>query len=293
MTTTKDGWDLPLSEGELTRLTRDLHEAHQETLPAMRASARDLSEEIRARQQGEPRDGARETGEPREGARRTGAPRDSGRRRFLLGAGGTAVALTLAACSSGSTSSSSSSSAAGGASTASSAAAGGRYTGDLKVVALATALENQAVGAYQATLAAAKAGKLGTVPPAVAGFVTTAMAQHADHAQAWNAVLTSAGKPAITDVPLSNQPATLAALGKAANVGDVAKLALQLEDQAAQTYLFATYNVTSPAGIATAATIAPVEAMHAAILNYVLGQYPVPDDFLPVDKAASPSLLTV
>ncbi|SEM18247.1 hypothetical protein [Streptacidiphilus jiangxiensis] len=46
-------------------------------------------------------------------------------------------------------------------------------------------------------------------------------------------------------------------------------------------------------GIATAATIAPVEAMHAAILNYVLGQYPVPDDFLGVDKAASPSLLTV
>ncbi|MHA6763680.1 ferritin-like domain-containing protein [Streptacidiphilus sp. PAMC 29251] len=73
----------------------------------------------------------------------------------------------------------------------------------------------------------------------------------------------------------------------------MAKLALDLENQAAQTYLFATYNVTSAAGIATAASIAPVEAMHAAILNFVLGQYPVPDDFLPVDKAASPTLLTV
>ena len=49
----------------------------------------------------------------------------------------------------------------------------------------------------------------------------------------------------------------------------------------------------SPAGIQTAATIAPVEAQHAAILNFVLGQYPVPDDFLPTDKAASPALLTV
>ncbi|WP_217712012.1 hypothetical protein [Kitasatospora sp. NA04385] len=39
---------------------------------------------------------------------------------------------------------------------------------------------------------------------------------------------------------------------------------------AAQTYLFATYNV-----------------------HYVLGQYPVPDDFLPTDKAAGPTLLTV
>ncbi|WP_198359545.1 ferritin-like domain-containing protein, partial [Streptomyces fildesensis] len=112
-------------------------------------------------------------------------------------------------------------------------------------------------------------------------------------AKAWNAVLTGAGKPAITNVPLSNQADVTAALGKATDVGAVAKLALQLEDQAAQTYLFATYNVTSPAGISTAATIAPVEAMHAAILHYVLGQYPVPDDFLPVDKAASTTLLTI
>ena len=51
--------------------------------------------------------------------------------------------------------------------------------------------------------------------------------------------------------------------------------------------------MNSPAGIETAATIAPVEAMHAAILNFVLGQYPVPDDFLPTDKAANPALLTV
>jgi hypothetical protein len=167
------------------------------------------------------------------------------------------------------------------------------YMGDLQVVALATALENQAVGAYGAALAAAKAGKLGTVPPAVGTFAATAMSQHADHAKAWNAVLTGAGKPAITGVPLSNQPATLKALGAATDVGAVAKLALQLEQQAAETYLFATYSVTSAGGIAIAATIAPVEAMHAAILNFVLGQYPVPDDFLGVDKAASPSLLTV
>ncbi|MCX4744224.1 ferritin-like domain-containing protein [Kitasatospora sp. NBC_01287] len=273
MTSTKGGWELPISERELTRLTGDLHEAHQETLPAMRASALDLAAELRGR---------------------SAEPRDAGRRRFLLGAGGAAVALTLAACSSG-TKSSSSAAPTGSAmpSAGASGSATGQYTGDLKVVALATALENQAVGAYQAALDAAKAGKLGTVPPAVATFITTAMGQHADHAKAWNAVLTGAGKPAITGVPLSDQPATLAALGQAGTVGDVAKLALQLEDQAAQTYLFATYNVTSPGGIATAATIAPVEAMHAAILNYVLGQYPVPDDFLPTDKAASPSLLTV
>ncbi|MFB7677835.1 ferritin-like domain-containing protein [Kitasatospora purpeofusca] len=276
MTTTEGGWALPISEGELAGLTREMHEAHQETLPAMRAGALDLAEEVRARA--------------------AGGPRDPGRRRFLLGAGGAAAALTLAACSSsgsGGSPAPAPGSPSGSASGSPSGSASGQYTGDLKVVALATALENQAVGAYQAALDAAKAGRLGTVPPAVATFITTAMGQHADHAKVWNSVLTGAGKPAVTDVPLSNQPATLKALGAATDVATVAKLALSLEDQAAQTYLFATYNVTSPGGIATAATIAPVEAMHAAILNYVLGQYPVPDDFLPVDKAASPDLLTV
>ncbi|MDY0811390.1 ferritin-like domain-containing protein [Kitasatospora purpeofusca] len=284
MTTTESGWALPISEGELAGLTRELHEAHQETLPAMRAGAVDLAAEIRAR-----------------GA---GGPRDPGRRRFLLGAGGVAAAMTLAACSSSGSSGSSGSGGSSGSTGSGSGApapvpgspsgsASGQYTGDLKVVALATALENQAVGAYRAALDAAKAGRLGTVPPAVASFITTAMGQHADHAKVWNSVLTGAGKPAITDVPLSNQPATLQALGAATDVATVARLALSLEDQAAQTYLFAAYSVTGPGGIATAASIAPVEAMHAAILNYVLGQYPVPDDFLPVDKAANPDLLTV
>lgn len=278
MSTTHSGWELPISEGQLARLTRDMEEAHRSTLPDMRAGAVDLAEEIR-------------TGRPAAEDR----PHDPARRRFLLGAGGLAAAFALAACAGKdeNTSAASTKGVGGSSPSTSASASAGTYTGDLKVVALATALENQAVGAYRATLAAAKAGKLGTVPPAVATFVTTAMSQHADHAKAWNAVLVGAGKPAIRNVPLSNQAAVTAALGKATTVGAVAKLALQLEDQAAQTYLFATYNVSSQAGIETAATIAPVEAMHAAILHFILGQYPVPDDFLPTDKAASPALLTV
>jgi hypothetical protein len=279
VTTANGGWELPISEQELSGLTRDLEQAHREYLPAMHAAAADLGEELRDTRTGSGPD--------------LDAQRIASRRRFLIGAGGAAATLALAACSSKTESAPSTSGPSGALGLNPAPRASSTYTGDLQVVALATALENQAVGAYTAALAAAKAGKLGTVPPAVASFVTTAMAQHADHAKAWNAVLTGAGKPAITGVPLSNQPATLSALAAATSVGAVAKLALQLEDQAAQTYLFAASNVTSPAGIATAASIAPVEAMHAAILNLVLGQYPVPDDFLPTDKAASPSLLTV
>jgi len=274
------GWELPISEGELSRLTRELDEAHQEYLPRMHAAAAELTEELR------------DTQPTLAGVERL---RMGSRRGFLLGAGGVAAAMALAACSSSSSTSKSQGATPSGTAMSSppSASTGSLYTGDLQVVALATALENQAVGAYGAALAAAKAGKLGTVPAAVGTFATTAMAQHTDHAKAWNAVLTGAGKPAITNVPLSNQPATLKALGAATSAGAVAQLALELENQAAQTYLFATYNVSSAGGIATAASIAPVEAMHAAILNFVLGQYPVPDDFLPVDKAASPTLLTV
>jgi len=272
------GWELPISEGELSRLTKDLDEAHREYLPRMHAAAADLGEELRDTQPTRAR---------------VAELRSASRRGFLLGAGGVAAAMALAACSSSTKSDPMASSSSGAMSGSASASGSSVYTGDLEIVALATALENQAVGAYGAALAAAKAGKLGTVPPAVGTFATTAMAQHADHAKAWNAILTGAGKPAITGVPLSNQPATLKALGAVTDVAGVANLALELENQAAQTYLYATYNVTSAGGIATAASIAPVEAMHAAILNFVLGQYPVPDDFLPTDKAASPSLLTV
>ncbi len=43
--------------------------------------------------------------------------------------------------------------------------------------------------------------------------------------------------------------------------------------------------VSAPAGIKTAATIEPVELQHAAISNFVLGKYPVPDTFTKTDGA--------
>ncbi|MFE2875124.1 ferritin-like domain-containing protein [Streptomyces roseus] len=262
MSAAKKDWELAIDERELELLTRDMEEAHRQTLPAMQAGSVELVEEIRTL--------------------------DASRRRFLAGAGIAAAGTALAM--------------AAGAGVPKAFATGraravvaapSPYVGDSRVVALAAALENQAVGAYGAALKAAGAGKLGKVPPAVGAFAKTAMGQHAAHAKAWNAVLTGAGKPAVSGVPLSNQPATLKALGQAKDVGAVARLALALEDQAAQTYLFAAGNVASPGGIRTAASIAPVEAMHAAILHFVLGEYPVPDAFLQTDKAAKPALLTV
>lgn len=251
--------EMAISEHELNSMTAELDMLHNETFPALGKTLDDFSANLA------------------ELTRKQAA-----RRTFLLGLGGAAAVGTLAACSSSKSGSKSSSS----------AAAGATYTGDLKVVALAAALENLAVTAYQGALTMAGKGQLGTVPPAVATFVTTAMAQHKDHAKAWNSVLSKAGKPVVSGAPLSITNDQVAMLNAAKSVPDVAKLALNLENVAAQTYTFAAANVSDSGGIITAATIQPVEAMHAAILNFVLGQYPVPASFIGVDGSLKPEMLT-
>jgi hypothetical protein len=263
--------EMAISEGELRAMTADLDELHHETFPEVARHHNEFSENL-----------ARVSGQ------------SMARRGFLMGIGGAAALGTLAACGSSSKGKSASgSSAAPTSGAASSSAAGSAYTGDLKVVALAAALENLAVAAYQGTLTLAGAGKLGKVPPAIATFVMTVMKQHSDHAAAWNAVLTRAHLPAVTGTPLTIASGQVAMLEAATSVPEVAKLALGLENAAADTYTFAAANVTDTGGIMTAASIQPVETMHAAILSFVLGQYPVPLSFIGIDGAVKPSALTI
>jgi hypothetical protein len=258
--------EMAISERELSQLTRDLDELHESTFPQVRKAIDEMAVNL-----------GNVVRQP------------STRRNFFLGAAGAVALGAAAACSSGSSGTGRSSSTA----PSTPAAPKENYTGDLKVVALATALENLAITAYGAALKKVGTGELGTVPPAVATFVQTALKQHADHAQAWNAVLSKAGKPTINDAPLSITQEQVALLTAAKSVPDVAKLALNLENVAAQTYTFAIANVTDVGGILTAATIQPVETMHAAILNFVLGQYPVPDSFIGITNSLKPDMLTV
>jgi hypothetical protein len=258
--------EMAISERELSELTRGLDDLHESTFPQVRKALDELTVNL---------------GEV--------VHNPSTRRGFFLGAAGAVALGAAAACSSGSS----------GTPKPSSSAPKPpppppeTYTGDLKVVALATALENLAVSAYSGALQKAGAGQLGTVPPAVATFIQTAMKQHSDHAQAWNAVLSKAGKPTINDAPLSITQDQVNMLNAATSVPDVAKLALNLENVAAQTYTFATANVADAGGIMTAATIQPVETMHAAILNFILGQYPIPDSFIGIGNSLKPDMLTV
>ena len=259
--------DMQISEGELTVLTNDLDEAHHATLPAMHEAVAELSEQLRD----------------------ATSTRPFNRRMFLLA--GTAVggSIALAACgSSSSGSAAKSSTTAAGASTTSKSPGGST---DLAVAGLAVGLENLAVKTYQTALTAAAAGKLGTVPPAVATFATTVMAQHKDHAGAWNAVLKSAGRPALTGVDTTVDTAVVQpGLAKVTNVGELASLALTLEDVAAATYLNGMQNALKmSSAIKIAASIQPVEMMHAAILNLLLGNYPVPNGFATVTGARTPT----
>jgi hypothetical protein len=243
---------MAISEHELTVMTNDLEQIHNDVgMPAMHKALSEWTERSR-----------------------------TSRRGFLIGAGAVAGGAVLAACSSNSSSSTTTTKAASsGSSTA------GKLTGDLAVAALAASLENLAVAAYGDVLTAAGANKLGTIPPAVATFVTTVKGQHAQHAQAWNSAIVAAGHAAVTTPDPVLTPVIVADFKKVTDVTGAAKLALTLEDVAAATYQSAISAVRATSSVKVAASIQPVEMQHAAILNFVLGQYPVPNAFSPTASA--------
>ena len=248
---------MAISEHELTVMTADLEQIHNDVgMPAMNAALDEWTEKTR-----------------------------TSRRGFLIGAGAVAGGALLAACSSGSSSPTTTKAAAGGGSSATA----GKLTGDLAVAALAASLENLAVAAYGDVLTAAGAGKLGTVPPAVATFVTTVKAQHTQHASAWNSAIVAAGHSAVTTPDAALVPTVNADFAKVTDVTGAAKLALTLEDIAAATYQSAISAVSATSSIKVAASIQPVEMQHAAVLNLLLGHYPVPSAFSGTSLARTPT----
>ncbi|MHB8220153.1 MAG: ferritin-like domain-containing protein [Acidimicrobiales bacterium] len=237
------------SEGEIRRMTGDLDALHHDVgMPAMRASLAEWREHLRS-----------------------GSTKPTSRRAFLLGSGGIIGAGALAAACSTSSSSSTRTSATGASNSASSQS---QLSGDLAVAALAASLENLAVYAYGAAISAAKAGKLGTVPPAISQFAVTVRTQHTQHAAAWNAILTAAGKKRVTVTDPKLTPTVNQKFAQVTNVTELGQLALLLENIAAQTYQAEASKLRSSRAVAVASTIQPVEMQHAAILYYVLGEYP-------------------
>jgi len=201
------------------------------------------------------------------------------RRHFIAGSGAAGLGLLAVAC--GSSSSSGGSPAASGSSSAS-ASPSGPSDGD--IVKLAASLEVLAVGTYKAALDAATAGKLGAVPPAVATFVKTAMGHHQAALDKLNSI---AGAP-VTAPPADLKATVDGEFAKVTDVVGAAKLALTLEQIAADTYFTAVGVLKSPDAIQLAGSIQIIDQQHQAILNFVLGMYPVPDVFQTGAKAYSP-----
>ncbi|HUR78611.1 MAG TPA: ferritin-like domain-containing protein [Acidimicrobiales bacterium] len=198
-------------------------------------------------------------------------PRGFSRRGFLVATGAVAAsAVVLAACGGDDDDSSSGTDTTDAPDTGSS---------DADIAKLAAGLEVLAVGTYKAALDAATAGKLGAVPPAVATFAKTALAHHEKALSTWNGVLTGAGATAVTTPPADLKATVDSQFAKVTDSVGVAKLALMLEQIAADTYLSAVPKLKDKTAITTAGTFQTLDQEHVAILLFVLGQYPVPDVF--------------
>jgi hypothetical protein len=268
--------EMQITEHELNAMTRDLDEIHHATLPVMHEAVAEWAEFQRQIQ----------VDQGRVVAEAPPARRGPSRRGFLIGGGAAVGGVLLAACSSSKKASTTTTTVAGAAT-----GSANPYTGDLAIAALAASLENLAVQTYGAGIAAATAGKLGTIPPAIVTFATTAMAQHKDHAGAWNSIITSAGKTGITGVDITVKNAVVVpGFAKVTDATSLASFALGLENAAAATYLNGIQNaIQAQSAIQIAATIQPVEMQHAAILNFVLGTYPVPNAFAQTTGARGPT----
>jgi rubrerythrin len=157
--------------------------------------------------------------------------------------------------------------------------------GDAEIAAFAASLELLASNTYNAVGEAAAAGDLGEVPPAVGEFVRAALVQHLEALDMWNGIV---GTEA-TETPADLQAVVDEAFGAVTDVTGAAELALMLEQIAAQTYLSVLPVLENPDAVTLAGSIMPVEQQHAAILLFVLGEYPVPEVFLGTEMAAMPS----
>jgi hypothetical protein len=163
---------------------------------------------------------------------------------------------------------------------------------DVQMLQTAASIENLAVAVY--TNPAAQKLVVGTGNQVLIAFVTKTIEQHTDHAKAFNATIMALGGKAQTaiDKPVFDAVVT-PALGKITGPAGVVDLAATLEDAAAQTYVKFAGDAGDVKALSVLATIAPVEAQHAAVLNAVKGLLaagaPLTAITLPPDVGALPA----
>ncbi|WTX01027.1 ferritin-like domain-containing protein (plasmid) [Streptomycetaceae bacterium NBC_01309] len=160
---------------------------------------------------------------------------------------------------------------------------------DVMVLQTAASLENLAVSVYTT---AAGLPFIQTGNAVVKAFIEKTTAQHKAHADAFNAAAVKAGGKAQTGPDPKYAAVVQQALPTIKGPADVVKLAITLEDIAAQTYTKNVGQVSDPALRQLFGSVAPVEAQHKAVLLAVqalLGANLADQIKLPPDAAALPA----
>lgn len=197
-----------------------------------------------------------------------------GRRRFLV-LSGLAPAAALAACTDSPTDRSGPED------------RGDLTAPDLDAMELLAGLEAVAETAYRDVLAALTVGKLGDVPAAGTELLRSAAAQHGQCLSEINALLKTGGRAAVSDPNLEFQASAVTpALTAAKGWPEIAALARTIETALAATYLQTVHStLQSRATLRLAGGIQATGQKRVAILNFLLGEYPVPDTFQKTDLA--------
>ncbi|MGH3688270.1 MAG: ferritin-like domain-containing protein [Pseudonocardiaceae bacterium] len=136
---------------------------------------------------------------------------------------------------------------------------------DVSALQTAAGLENVAVSTYTTALTLPFIGG-SSANGVVKAFVTKTLAQHQEHAEAFNAAAQRlGGKPQTAPDP-KYAAVVKAAVPKIKSAADVVGLAITLEDVAAQTYVKNVSLVSTPELRQLFASVAGVESQHRAIL---------------------------
>lgn len=142
---------------------------------------------------------------------------------------------------------------------------------DVMMLQTAASIENLAVTTYKTALTLPYIGG-SSANGVVTAFVKTTMAQHTEHAAAFNAAITTLGGKTQTKPDPKYLPAVMAAVAspgiKVASTGlpAVVKLAITLENVAAETYVNDVTMLTDANARKTMASIMGIEAQHVATL---------------------------
>ena len=151
----------------------------------------------------------------------------------------------------------------GGAALLGSARAAAASSDDIMALQTAASLENLAVSVYT-TAAGLPFIKDGN--KTVAAFIAKTTGQHTAHGQAFNAAATQAGGRAQNAPDPKYLAVVKQMLPSIKTPADVVKLAITLEDVAAQTYTSYVSKVSDPQLRRLFASVAPVEAQHRSTL---------------------------